>query len=108
MNGADVNIKKLNGSVTQASQPAGNFDVNGTWNLSNKVGQITAKLAGFNERALGPFLAPSLDGKQLVSVQVDGSASANMQSANDGSVNADLTVTNLLVKDPAHPSPTLH
>ena len=104
MNGADVNIKKLNGNLTQADQPAGNFDVSGTLNLSNKVGQITAKLAGFNERALGPFLAPSLNGKQLVSVQIDGSAAANLQSANSGSVNADLTVTNLLVRDPAHPS----
>ena len=103
MKGADVNIKKLNGSLTQADQPAGNFDVNGTWNLSNKVGQITAKLAGFNERALGPFLEPSLGGKQLASVQIDGSASANMQSANAGTVSADLTVTNLLVRDPAHP-----
>lgn len=104
MNGADVNIKKLNGAVTQADQPAGNFDVSGNWNLSNKVGQITAKLAGFNERLLGPFLAPSLNGKQLVSVQIDGSANANMQSVNAGTVNADLTVTNLVVRDPAQPN----
>lgn len=104
MAGSDVNIKKLDGSLTQADQPAGSFDVSGTWNLSNKVGQIKAALAGFNERALGPFLSPSLDGKQLVSVKVDGTAAANMQSANSGSVNADITVTNLLVRDPAHPS----
>lgn len=104
MTGSDVNIKKLQGSVTQAGQPAGSFDVSGTWNLSNKVGQIKAALANFNQRALGPFLAPSLNGKQLVSVKLDGTASANLQSANSGSVNADLTVTNLIVRDPAHPS----
>lgn len=104
MNGADVNIKKLGGSLTQAGQPAGSFDVSGTWNLSNKVGQIKAALAGFNERAIGPFLTPSLNGKQLVSVKLDGTAAANIQSVNSGSVNADVTVANLLVRDPAHPS----
>ncbi|MGZ4973848.1 MAG: AsmA family protein, partial [Limisphaerales bacterium] len=65
--------------------------------------QIKAALAGFNERALGPFLTPSLNGKQLVSVKVEGTVAANLQSANSGSVNADITVTNLLVRDPAHP-----
>jgi hypothetical protein len=104
MLGADVTIKQLNGNVTQADQPAGNFDVSGNWNTSNNVGKVTAKLNGFNEHALGPFLASSLGNKQLVSVQVDGSASADMQAAGSGSFNADLSVTKLLVKDPAHPS----
>ncbi len=39
-----------------------------------------------------------------MSVNLDGSASANLQAAGTGSLNADLKVSNLLVKDPAHPS----
>ncbi|HEY2081237.1 MAG TPA: AsmA family protein, partial [Verrucomicrobiae bacterium] len=81
------------------------FALSGIYSLTNKPSQLTAKLTDFNENGLRPFLESALAGRKLVSVAVDGTASAQRNPDGDSAVKADLQVTNLVVNDPAQQLP---
>jgi len=95
-----VQIRKISGKITQGSNSGGTFNLSGTYGLSNKVAQLTAKLADFNQNGLRPFLEPSLGDKKLVSVALNANASVNYDPMAASSVKADLQITNLVVNDP--------
>ena len=76
-----VQIRKFAGTLGENGKPGGAFDVSGTYGLSNSIAKFTAKLAGFNQDGLRPFLEPTLSGKKLVSVAVNGNASADYNPA---------------------------
>ena len=99
-----IEIKKAGGSLSENGKPGGSFDVSGTYSLTNKPSQLTVKLSDLNENGLRPFLAPMLAGKKLVSVSLDGTASAQRSANGDSAIKTDLQVTNLVVSDPAHPA----
>jgi hypothetical protein len=86
--------------LTQDGNAGGAFDLAGTYNLANKSAQLTAKLSGFNENGLRPFLEPLLADKKLVSVFLNGNATVQYEPGGNASVKADLQVTNLVVNDP--------
>ncbi|PWU14830.1 MAG: hypothetical protein C5B50_16475 [Verrucomicrobia bacterium] len=95
-----VQIHKLAGQLLQGHDQGGNFDLTGTYNLTNKAAQLTAKLAGFNQAGLGPFLEPMLSGKKLVSIALNGNAALQYDPNASSALKADLQVTNLVVNDP--------
>lgn len=95
-----VQIRKLAGKITQGQTLGGSFDCSGTYGLSNKAAQLTAKLLNFNQSGLGPFLQPALGDKALVSVALNANSSIQYDPAGASSIKADLQVTNLVVKDP--------
>jgi hypothetical protein len=95
-----VQIRKISGKITQGANAGGTFNLSGTYGLSNKVAQLTAKMADFNQNGLRPFLEPSLGDKKLVSVALNANASVNYDPAAASDVKADLQVTNLVVNDP--------
>jgi uncharacterized protein involved in outer membrane biogenesis len=95
-----VKIQKLSGTLTQGSNPGGAFDVSGTYGLSNKTAQLTAKLSDFNQNGLRPFLEPMLADKKLVSVAIDANASVQYDPNAASSIKAELQATNLVVNDP--------
>jgi uncharacterized protein involved in outer membrane biogenesis len=95
-----VQIRKFSGNLTQAKNPGGNFDVSGTYGLSNKTAQLTAKLTDFNQNGLRSFLEPMLTDKKLTSIALNGNASVDYDPNRSSSVKADLQVTNLVVHDP--------
>jgi uncharacterized protein involved in outer membrane biogenesis len=95
-----IQIRKLAGNLTQDKNSGGAFDVSGTYGLSNKTAQLTAKLTGFNQNGLRPFLEPMLTDKKLVSVALNASAAVQYDPNAASSVKAYLQVTNLVVNDP--------
>ena len=95
-----IQIRKLNGTLTQAGKAGGNFDLTGSYNPSQQKAQLTAALSNFNQDGLRPFLEPLLTGKKLVSVAVSGSASIQYDPASSSAIKAGLQVTNLVVNDP--------
>ena len=95
-----VTIRKCSARINQGSNSGGSFDVSGTYGLSNKVAQLTAKLADFNQNGLRPFLEPSLGDKKLVSVALNANASVHYDPAAASDMKADLQITNLVVSDP--------
>ena len=99
-----IQIRRLNGKLSQAGQAGGAFDVTGTI-ATNKSVQITARLTDFNQNGLRPFLEPLLGGKQLVSISLNGTADTRSSSQGDASVKADFKVANLVVKDPTNSAP---
>ena len=100
-----IEILKATGTLAENRKAGGGFDLSGTYSLTNKPSQLTVKLSGFNENGLRPFLEPMLDGKKLVSVALDGTASAQLNANGDSAVKADVRVTNLVVNDPAQQIP---
>ena len=95
-----VQIRKVAGNLSQANKPGGAFELSGTYGLSNKTAQLSAKLTDFNQDGLRPFLEPMLTDKKLVSVALNGNAAVQYDPNAPSTVKADLQVTNLVVNDP--------
>jgi len=96
-----VQIKKLNGALTQGGNAGGNFDLAGSIDPVTLATQLTLDLSGFNQNGLRPFLEPLLAGKKLVSIAINGNASVQYDPNQSSAIKADLQVTNLVVNDPA-------
>ncbi|HEY5909292.1 MAG TPA: AsmA family protein [Verrucomicrobiae bacterium] len=95
-----VQIRKISGQVTDGTTVGGSFDMAGTYDLTNKATQLTAKLANFNQNGLHTFLDPMLGDKKLVSVALNANAAVQYDPKAASTVKADLAVTNLVVNDP--------
>jgi len=100
MTAQQAQIRKLTGKLTQGANVGGSFDVSATYDLVKTNANLTAKLMDFNQNWLGPFLEPALGGKQLVSVAINGNATAQYDPQGASSVKADFQMANLVVKDP--------
>ena len=95
-----IQLRKAAGKLTQGAKAGGTFDFTATYDLTNKSASLTAKLADLNQNGLGQFLEPMLTDKKLVSVAINGNASAQYDPQGASAVKADFQVTNLVVKDP--------
>jgi hypothetical protein len=103
--GNELELRKFSGALTGAGKPAGTFEVSGKLNQAKQAGQFQLKLANINEGAVRPFLEPMFPGKQLVSVSINGDASANMTGFEDSKIKADFKVANLALRDPKKANP---
>ena len=100
-----LQIRKLDGNLKEGATPGGTFTVSGNIDTKKMAGQVALNLKDFNEHTLRTFLQPSLGDKKLVSVLVNGNATAQFQSKTDFSTKADFVVTNLVVQDPKKSQP---
>ena len=101
-----IEIRKASGTLAENKKAGGSFDVSGNYSLKNAPSQLSLKLSGIRlKNGLRPILAPMLAGKKLVSVSVNGTASAQFSANGDAAVKTDLQVTNLVVNDPTHQVP---
>jgi hypothetical protein len=106
MTPAQVQIQKAVGKVTQNGKPGGSFEMGGTYNLSSKAAQLTAKLTDFNANGLRSFVEPLLADKKLVSVALNATSTVRYDPKGSSSVKGDLQVTNLVVNDPKNQFPS--
>jgi hypothetical protein len=95
-----IQVRKAAGKLTQGGKAGGSFDLATTYDLSKKSADLTAKLLGFNQNGIGPFLEPMLADKKVVSVTINADASAHYDPQGASAVKADLQVKNLVVNDP--------
>jgi hypothetical protein len=95
-----IQVRKAAGNLTQAGNAAGSFDLTATYDLTKKTADLKARLADWNQHALGSFLAPMLADKQLVSVALNANAAAQYDPQGASALKADLQVANLVIKDP--------
>jgi hypothetical protein len=93
-------IRKVAGKLSEGGKAGGSFELGGTYDLTRKTAQMTAKLTDFNQNGLRPFLEPLLVEKKLVSVAINANASTQYDPQGASSIKADLQVTNLVVNDP--------
>jgi uncharacterized protein involved in outer membrane biogenesis len=94
-------IRKLTSTLTEGANAGGSFDLSGICNLTNFASQFTARVTDLNQNGLRPFLQPMLGDRQLVSVALNASATAQYDPKGASAVKTDLQVTNLVVNDPA-------
>jgi hypothetical protein len=95
-----IQIQKLAGTLTQNGSARGNIALTGAVDSASQKVDLSAKLSGFNQDGLRPFLEPLLAGKQLVSIAINGNASVQYAPNTSSTVKADLQVTKLVVRDP--------
>ncbi len=100
-----IQINQVAGSFNQAGKSGGDFDLSGTYHPAQKSADVSVKFSGLNENALRPFLEPSLAGKQLVSVSLNGTVSGQYNPQAASAVKANVQVANLVVNDPAKQFP---
>ncbi|MDQ6631554.1 MAG: hypothetical protein M3Y82_07325 [Verrucomicrobiota bacterium] len=100
-----IQIKRLAGNLKQGEEAGGSFDVSGNYNLEKKSGLLDLKLKELNQNAARPFLSGMLGDKKLVSISINGNASAKLDSAASSQVKGDFKIANLVVKDPAKAEP---
>jgi hypothetical protein len=100
-----VQIRKLSGELKQGGAAGGTFSVNGNIDTKKMAGQLVLSLKDLNEHTLRTFLQPTLGDKKLISVLINGNATAQFQSQTDFSTKADFAVTNLVVQDPKKAQP---
>jgi hypothetical protein len=100
-----IEIRKASGTLAENRKAGGSFEVTGNYSTGKAPSQLNLKLSGINENGLRAIVAPMLTGKKLVSVAVNGTASAQFSANGDSAVKADLQVTNIVVNDPARPGP---
>jgi uncharacterized protein involved in outer membrane biogenesis len=105
MNPRQLQLRKAAGKLTEGGNAGGGFQLSGTYTLANMAAQFAATLADFNQYGLRPFLEPRLTDKQLVSVALNGKASAQYDPQSASSLKADLQVANLVVRDPKNSFP---
>ncbi len=95
-----VDIRKLTGTLRQAGQAGGSFDVSGNYHLANQAGQFALKLTDLNEHTLTTFVAPALGEMKLASVSINASTTARYDAKGESAVKGDLQIVNLLITDP--------
>lgn len=100
-----LEIRKAAGALTEAGQAGGRFDISGKYNLEQESAQFAARLADFNQNGLRPFLQPMLADKELVSVALNGTASAQYDPKAASAIKADVQLANLVVRDPQNQIP---
>jgi hypothetical protein len=98
-----VQVERLDLDARAGSQPAGKCQLSGEWNLSNTTGRVTFNITNLNQHLLGPSLNLLLAPQTLSSVTIHTAGSASYGA--NMSVKAGLTITNLIVRDPAVSQP---
>ena len=100
-----IQLRKAAGKLTQGANAGGSFELSATYDLTNKTATLTAKLVNLNQSGIGPFLEPLLADKQLVSVALNATASAQYDPKGASALKADFQMANLVVKDPKNQFP---
>lgn len=100
-----IQINKITGKLTQDGNDGGTFEIAGKYNTARESAQLTARLSGFNQDGLRPFLEPLLADKKLVSIAVNGNASVQYDPQGSSAIKASLQVANLVLNDPQRQLP---
>lgn len=103
-----LTIRKLNTALQAGGNAGGTIALSGNVNTTNTTGEFSIKLADLNQNALKPFLQASLGDKKLVSVLLNGTATASVRNFSGPSsladagagIKAEIVMTNLVVSDP--------
>ena len=94
-----ADIRKCNGTLSQAGKPGGTFAVSGNVNLDTQAGQVAFKLKDLNQNTLVSFAAP-LAPMFLTSVSVGADATARIDLKGDSGLAGAVQIDNLLITDP--------
>ena len=93
-------VRKASGAIKQAGLAAGSFESQAEYDAATGAAKFTFKLAGLNENALRPFLAAALGDKSLGSVAINSEFSGGYDPATESTIKGELSLTNLVLKDP--------
>ena len=101
-----VTLQRLTLAAQSGTAPGGSIDLAGKFEPQAKTGSFNFKSVGFNESALGPFVASALAPNRLQSISLDGEGAGTIALAGESSFKGQLKVQNFVAVDPAGKLPT--
>ena len=103
--GNTFELRKASGAIRESERVGGRIEADGMLDLApaTPTGQIAVKLVDFNQDALRPFLTAALGDKKLISIALNTTASVGLGADGAAAIKADVSITNLVVSDPANP-----
>ncbi|HVK59275.1 MAG TPA: hypothetical protein VM735_10875, partial [Candidatus Kapabacteria bacterium] len=101
-----VEIHRAGAKFARGVNAGGNLELKGKYDTEKKAGQFTFQTTDLNQNTFGPVLAPSLGENQLVSISLNATGEAKLDSAAESAIKADIKVANWVVRDKAGTMPT--
>ena len=101
-----VTLQRLTLAAQSGTAPGGSIDVAGKFDPQAKTGSFNFKSVGFNESAMGPFVAAALAPNRLQSISLDGEGSGTIALSGESAFKGQLKVQNFVAVDPAGKLPT--
>lgn len=101
-----VSFRQCNGDIKMGALTGGSFGLAGRLDLAKTNGQFSLGLTNLNQNALAPFLSSALGDRQLTSIAINATAEAGLDVGFAATVKSDLSVTNLVLKDPSGALPS--
>jgi hypothetical protein len=92
-------LDTFTGNMTHGGQPAGGFDIAGSFDSGSKAASATVKLMAINQNLLKAVLDPLLTGMRLAQGRIDSALALDHQPAGETKVSGDLSVTDLVILD---------
>ncbi len=96
-----VTLQRLTLAAQSGTAPGGSIDLAGKFDPQAKTGDFNFKSVGFNESAIGPFIAAALAPNRLQSVSLDGEGAGTIALAGESAIKAQLKLQNFVAVDPA-------
>lgn len=97
----NVTLQRLTLAAQSGTAPGGSIDLAGKFDPQAKAGDFNFKSVGFNESAIGPFLATALAPNRLQSVSLDGEGNGAIALDGESAFKAQLKLQNFVAVDPA-------
>ncbi len=97
---ATITLQRLTLAAQSGTSPGGSVDVSGKFDPQAKTGSFSFKSVGFNESALGPFVAAAIAPNRLRSISIDGDGNGTIALAGESTFKGQIKVQNFLAEDP--------
>jgi uncharacterized protein involved in outer membrane biogenesis len=97
----NVTLQRLTVVAQSGSASGGSIDLTGKFDPQAKTGDFTFKSVGFNEGAIGPFIAAALAPNRLQSISLDGEGTGTIALDGESAFRAQLRLQNFVAVDPA-------
>jgi uncharacterized protein involved in outer membrane biogenesis len=99
-------LQRLTLAAQSGTAPGGSFDVAGKFDPQSKTGDFNFKSVGFNESALGPFVAAAIAPNRLRSISIDGDGLGTIALTGESTFKAQIKLQNFVAEDPEKKLPT--
>ncbi len=96
-----ITLQRLTVAAQSGTSPGGSFDMSAKYDPEAKTGTFNFKSVGFNESALGPFVAAAIAPNRLRSISLDGDGDGSLALDGESTLRAGIKISKLVAEDPA-------
>lgn len=102
---ATITLQRLTLAAQSGTTGGGSIDVGGKFDPQAKTGTFNFKSVGFNESAIGPFVAAAIAPNRLRSISIDGDGAGTIALTGESTFKGEMKIQNFLAEDPGQTLP---